>query len=141
MLHDMLLKEKSIKNHISKFDKLDMAFFGIGSRRSEYFIPFYKNYLPAEECDQVINENGVGELFSNSLDINGNVQRSLLTDRVLTINLEKLKSIPDTVVLAAGQEKTQSLIAGARGGYFKTMIVTEIAALSIIEYFENLKDG
>jgi DNA-binding transcriptional regulator LsrR (DeoR family) len=137
MLHDMLLKEKSIKNHISKFDKLDIAFFGIGSRRSEYFIPFYKNYLPAEECDQVINESGVGELFSNSLDINGNVQSSLLTDRVLTIDLKTLKCIPDTIVLAAGQEKTQSLIAGARGKYFKTMIITEIVALSIIDFFEK----
>lgn len=137
MLRDMLLKEKSIKNHISKFDKLDMAFFGVGSRRSEYFLPFYRNYLTTDECAQLINENSVGELFSNSLDINGNVQQSLITDRVLTIDMETLKSIPDTVVLASGQEKTQSLIAGARGAYYKTMIITEIVALSIIEYFEN----
>ena len=139
VLRDLLLEEKSIKNHISKFDKLDMAFFGIGSRRSEYFMPFYKKYLTADECDQLINKSGVGELFSNSLDINGNVVQSPLTDRVLTIDLETLKVVPDTVVLAAGQEKTESLIAGARGGYFKTMIINEIVALAIFEYFENKK--
>jgi len=137
VLRDMLLEEKSIKSHISLFDKLDMAFFGIGSRQSDYFMPFYKNYLSNEECFQLINGNGVGELFSNSLDIHGKVQKSPLTDRVLTIDLEILKGISDTIVLAAGQEKTQSLIAGARGHYFKTMIITEIVALSIIEYFDS----
>ena len=137
MLRDMLLEEKSIKTHISKFGKLDMAFFGVGSRHPEVFLPFYRVFLTPEECEELVNENGKGELLSCLLDNNGDAQKSLLTGRVLTIDIKMLRDIPDTVVLAAGQEKTPSLIAGARGGYFKTMIITEIVALSIVEYFEN----
>jgi DNA-binding transcriptional regulator LsrR (DeoR family) len=141
VLRDMLLEEKTIKTHISKFKNLDMAFFGVGSRQPDVFLSFYRNFLTPEECAQLIDENSRGELFSCSLDARGDVRQSLLTDRVLTIDLEILKKIPDTVVLAAGPEKTYSLIAGARGGFFKTMIITEIVALSIIEHFENDGSG
>jgi DNA-binding transcriptional regulator LsrR (DeoR family) len=140
VLRDMLLDEKSIRNHMSKFDKLDIAFFGLGSRSPETFLPFYKNFLTSEECTQLLSENSGGELFSCHMDIDGNVRESLLTNRVLTIDLNTLKGIPDTVALAAGQEKARSLIAGARGGYIKTMIITEIVAFSIIEDYEKEPD-
>ena len=136
-LRDMLLEEKTIKSHISNFDKLNMAFLGVGSCRSEIYLPFYRTFLSSGECEQLKKEAGMGEMLSCKLDIDGNVQRSLLTDRVLTIGLETLKGIPEVVVLAAGRDKTQSLIAGARGGYFKTMIITEIAALSVLEFLDR----
>ncbi len=133
MLRDMLLEEKTIKNHIQYFDQLDMVFFGVGSCNPEIYLPFYRNYLSSQECKQLEQERRTGELFSCQLDTDGNKMESMLSGRVLTIELDQLKSIPDVVVLAAGADKTQSLLVGARGGYFNTMIVTEIAALDLLE--------
>ena|GEM_PF-1212502 len=137
-LRDMLLKEIAFQSHISHFSKLDLAFLGVGSFEPDVNMPFYRQYLSSAECALLKKEARTGELLSCKLDIHGNVLPSLLTGRVLTIELETLRNVPEVVVLAAGRDKTQSLIAGARGGYFKTMIITEIAALSVLEF---LGDG
>ena len=139
VLRDMLMEEKAIKSHISNFKKLDMAFLGVGSGQAEILLPFYRNFLSPEECLKIESESSdtTGEVLSCKLDVNGNVRQSLLTGRVLTIELETLRHVPETVALAAGTDKVRSLVASARGGYIKTMIITEIVALSIIEYLEN----
>lgn len=137
VLRDMLLEEKTIRNHIDYFPKLDIAFFGVGSFQPEVYIPFYKNYLSTKECNTLKNTERFGELFSCPLDMQGNVMDSILKDRVMTIELDVLKTIPETVVLAAGKDKTNSLVAAARGGYFTTMITTEVVALSVLEYLER----
>ncbi|MEA4854012.1 MAG: sugar-binding domain-containing protein [Christensenella sp.] len=137
VLRDMLLDEKTIKSHIDYFKKLDIAFFGLGSFQPEVYIPFYKNYLSTKECNMLKKERCFGELFSCPLDRNGNIMESILKDRVMTIELDLLKAIPETVVLAAGKDKTNSIVASARGGYFTTLITTEVVALSILELLER----
>ena len=143
ILRDMLMEEKSIKSHISNFDKLDMAFFGVGSSHTDAYLSFYKSFLQPAECITLENEDNTdtGDLLSCRLDMEGNVKESLLTGRVMTIDLNTLKHVPETVALAAGENKVISLIASARGGYIKTLIITEIVAMSIINYFENCGTG
>ncbi|MEA5003150.1 MAG: sugar-binding domain-containing protein [Christensenella sp.] len=137
VLRDMLLEEKTIKNHIDYFKKLDIAFFGISSFQPEVYVPFYKNYLSTKECNALRKVERFGELVSCPLDEQGNMVDSILKDRVMTIDPALLKVIPETVVLAAGKDKVNSLVAAARGGYFKTMVTTEVVALSILELLER----
>ncbi|MCL1895218.1 MAG: hypothetical protein FWG03_01580 [Clostridiales bacterium] len=143
VLRNMLMEERSIKNHVANFSRLDMVFMGVGSRRPDIYLPFYSNFLTPDECSELEKETdgNTGELLSCKLDMDGNVLKSLLTDRVMTIGLETLRHVPDTVALAAGADKARSLVAGARGGYIKTVIITEIVALAIAEYLEGFGYG
>ena len=132
-LRNMLLQEPSIKNHTDHFKKLNMVFFGVGSAQTPDRETFYKNYLTPEEYNELLPDENHGELLSNTLDLNGQIKPdSLLLERTLTIGFDVLKSVPMKIALATGNKKTNSLIAGAKGGYISTMIIDDIAALSIL---------
>ncbi len=132
-LRSLLFEDPSIKSHVDHFKKLDMVFFGVSSTLAEERYRFYKNYLTKEECDLILPNSEQGELFSNIFDLDGNLASdSLLSQRTLTIGFDLLKSIPVKIALAAGSNKANSLIAGARGGYISAMIIDEVAALSIL---------
>ncbi len=138
LLKTMLLEEPAIKKHISLFPKIDIAFFGAGSTLQENRIPFYSNYLTKDECKKIARPlKDQGEIFSKTITSQGVIVPSILDDRVLTIDLSVLKKLPEVVVLASGNDKTESLIGGARGGYFSRMIIDEIAALSMLNALET----
>lgn len=136
-LHDLLMQEPSIRKHVELFQRLDIAFFGLGSTSTATRMPFYKNYLSPEECAQLTIPDGFGELFSQLIQVDGTVQDSILSGRVMTIDPMVLKRIPHVLVLAAGNDKTLSLIAGARGKFFNELIADEICAISCMEYLEK----
>ena len=81
--------------------------------------------------------DGAREPVSTKFDINGNKLETFLSHRVLTMDVEKLKQVADSIALVAGKDKILSLVAGARGGYITTMIIDEITALSLLDYFER----
>ena len=137
MLKKLLLEEPEIKKHIDLFNKLDMVFFGVGSSTPERCASFYSSYLTKEECHEMLKSGPVGEIFSTQLNKNGQAVDNLLSGRVMTIDLDVLKCVPNSVALAAGAEKAISLISGAKGQYFNRVIIDEIAALSILNFFEK----
>lgn len=139
LLCTLLLEEPTIKKHIDLFEKIDTAIFGIGSSVSQNLSSFYNIFLTPDEWELLLTCKCAGEVFSNRLTMEGQVIETFLTGRVLTISLEQLKRIPNVVVLGAGADKASSLIAASKGGFFNTMIVDEVTALSIIHHFEHNK--
>jgi deoxyribonucleoside regulator len=139
LLCSLLQEEPTIKKHIELFQKIDIAIFGIASSVSQNLCSFYNSFLSPEEWQMLLQYQCAGEVFSNRLTMDGEVIETFLTGRVLTISLEQLKRIPNVVVLGAGADKAISLIAAAKGGFFNTMIIDEVAALSIIHHFDNSK--
>ncbi|MDD5017318.1 MAG: sugar-binding domain-containing protein [Eubacteriales bacterium] len=134
-LSAMLLEEPNIKQHVEWFEQLDMAIIGVGSNIPHKSIPYTSGYITLEESKQLIDSGFVADISGSHVDIDGNERPYLLTDRVLSIPLPTLKKVPDVVALAAGVDKVYSLIGGARGKYYNKLILDEITALSIIDYF------
>lgn len=137
LLRDMLLEEPAIKKHVSIFPEIDLAFYGVASSNRELRQSFYTNFLAEDECKKMKLPDDCGEIFSRTLDFDGNIIPSITDGRVLIIDLDVLASLPTVVALATGPDKINSLIAGARGGYYHVVIIDEIAALSVIDYFEQ----
>ncbi len=137
LLKTMLLEEPSIHKHVVLFEKIDIAFFSVASNQNEYRKTFYSNYLTPHEFDENAPPPNCGEIFSTIIHQDGRVLPSILTNRVLTIDLNTLKQISTVVVLATGNDKAPSLIAAANGKYYNHCIIDEIAALSVINYFET----
>lgn len=135
MVKNILLEEPEIKKHIDSFSDLDMVFFGLGTSTPERYTSFYSSYLTREECREMLKNSPCGEVFSTQLTMDGQIVENLLQGRVMTIDLETLRRVPCSIALAAGADKAISLISGARGGYFNSIIIDEIAALTILNYF------
>ncbi|MGH3641674.1 MAG: sugar-binding domain-containing protein, partial [Mycobacterium sp.] len=53
-------------------------------------------------------------------------------ERLIAIELDALRHIPVTIAVAVSKEKVDSVIAGARGGYFNRLVTDPVTAGDIL---------
>jgi DNA-binding transcriptional regulator LsrR (DeoR family) len=108
-----------------------MAFLGVGSCDPYEGMMYKSGYLTLDETKQLIDMNAIGDLCGHRIAPNGDHIKTFLDQRIIAIDLEKLKKIPRKVALAAGRNKAESIIAACRGGYVDVLVTDEIAAMTI----------
>lgn len=135
ILHKLLLQEPIIKRHYKLFHELDMAIIGVGSNIPSRSVSYMAGYISIEESKHLIDTGLIPDISGERTNTEGEIIPHLLTDRVLSIPLKLLRNTPDVIAIAAGADKVNSLIGGARGKFYSKLIIDEIAALSIINFF------
>ena len=131
LLRSLLLQEPELQHHFSLFDKVDVAFLGVGSCNPYESMMYKAGYLSLEETRRLIDMNAIGDLCGHRISPEGKHVETFLDERILAIDLDRLHRIPHKVVLAAGGNKAASIIAACRGGYADVVIMDEIAAISV----------
>lgn len=131
LLRSLFLKEPELKRHFQLFDKVDMAFLGVGSQDPYEGMMYKAGYLTLQETQQLIDMNAIGDLCGHRIAPNGDHIKTFLDQRIIAIDPERLKKIPRKVVLAAGRNKAESVIAACNGGYVDVLVTDEIAAMTI----------
>jgi DNA-binding transcriptional regulator LsrR (DeoR family) len=53
-------------------------------------------------------------------------------ERLIAVELEVLRHIPVTIAVAIGRDKVDSVIAGARGGYFNRLVTDPVTAADVL---------
>lgn len=131
-LKEMLYKEPQIKKHVKLFGELDLALIALGSEDPAKSVSYLSGYLTYEETKKLADDGMGADICGTRLTIDGDIHETILSNRVLTIDLVNLHKITEVCAIGAGAEKAQSFIAGCRGGFIKSVIMDEICALSII---------
>ena len=131
-VRDVLLSEPEFAAHFRLFKKLDVAIVGIGSGVPERSVPYKAGYISLEQSRALVEQGFATDICGSRIYRDGSIQKNILTDRIIGISLEQLKSVPDVVGVAVGEDKALSIIAAARGGFIKTLITDEVAAISIM---------
>ena len=87
---------------------------------------------------QIIEQNrGAGQVLGHIFDINGVECVQEYSDRLIGIGLDGLKKIPTVIGVAGLGYKTNSIYGALRGGYLKTLVTDEEAALGVIRAFAD----
>ena len=47
-------------------------------------------------------------------------------ERLIAVELEALRHLPVTIAVAVGKDKIDSIVAGARGGYFNQLVTDPV---------------
>lgn len=131
-LKKMLLEEPGIASHFKAFDEIDVAIIGFGSSNPKANISYLAGYISLAEAEQLVDLGLGGELCGHRITYEGQSADSILTDRVLSIDLETLKKIPTVIGVGIGKEKACSIKAALKGKFIDTLIIDELAALSIL---------
>ena len=137
-LKEMLYKEPQIKEHISLFKELDIALIALGSSDPAKSVSYLSGYLTYEETKKLADDGMSADICGTRLTIDGEIRETILTNRVLTIDLMDLHKLQDVCAIGAGEEKALSFIAGCRGGFIKRAIMDEVCALSIISRIKKI---
>lgn len=131
-LKELLYEEPQIKSHVQLFKKLDMALIALGADDPSKSVSYLSGYLTFEETKKLVDDHMSADICGTRLTPNGEIRETILTNRVLTIDLMDLHDLPDVCAIGAGAEKACSFIAGCLGGFIKYAIMDEVCALSII---------
>ncbi len=126
-----LLMEKECEEHINKMRHLDVAFVGLGSSIPSESATHLGGYITLDESEHLVEQGTAADICGHRLTQDGDVAKTLLWGRTITIPAEDLRALPNVIGLATGENKRASIIAAARGGYLKGLIIDEVAAISL----------
>ncbi|AKS34366.1 sugar-binding transcriptional regulator [Mycolicibacterium goodii] len=131
-LYPSLLNDPSIQRVLHLWPKARCALMGVGAPpllRSDIprFVPTGSSSL----------RSAVGDVCSRFFDRDGDPVEFDGSDRLIAVELEALRHIPVTIAVAIGKDKVESVVAGARGGYFNQLVTDPATAAAILEYTES----
>lgn len=131
-LKKMLLNEPEIQRVLILAEHIDIALFGVGVVSYED-THYYKNgYLTRAELSKLIDDGASAMLCGKLIKEDGSIFNSEIHQRVIGIELEKLKTIPHRLCVAAGRNKATPLLSVLRGGYIDYLVIDEDAAVQIM---------
>lgn len=120
----ILLTEPSIKKVISVAENADMALVGIGSIHPKASSFLHNNLLGEVELEQLAQEGVVGDICGKHFNSRGEILNNDFNQRIVSINIEKLREIPLVIGVGAGKWKQEAVLAALRGQYIN-MLVTD----------------
>jgi DNA-binding transcriptional regulator LsrR (DeoR family) len=126
-LYQSLLNDPSIQRVLHLWPHARCALMGIGApplTRSDIprFVPTGSTSL----------RSAVGDVCSRFYDRDGAPVEFEDGERLIAVELEVLRHIPVTIAVAIGRDKVDSVIAGARGGYFNRLVTDPVTAADVL---------
>jgi DNA-binding transcriptional regulator LsrR (DeoR family) len=110
---------------------LDAAIFGLGGRLSDD--TFFAEELGEEYAQYIKRSNFVGDVLAQFFFEDGTSMDLQERYRQTAFAIEKLPKVPKTICLAGGKDKVDALYAGARAGFFKTLVTDSVTARLLYE--------
>ena len=108
----------------------DIAVFSAGTVRKNALL-FQLDYLTDSEKEN-LRKHAVGDIVSRFIDSKGNVVDEELNKRTVGIQLEELKDIKYSILIASGTSKVSGVHATLTGGYCNHVIIDTLLAQNLI---------
>lgn len=127
-LKTALLKEKSIRSVIEKWNQIDLAVMGIGAadKRSKLFSLF-----SPEMEKQIMAARVRTELNINFFKENGDFV-PLLEDNKISIPYKQLKKVKSKIIIANGEYKKHSIAGALKAGMIDVLITDSTTADAVM---------
>jgi len=129
-----LLTVRQIRELLDRARRADIALVGVGGvipGTSSFF-----DLLSSSDADResiIDNQAARGELFGHIFDENGRPCAADLSDRLIGVDIDDVRSIPLSIGVAAGSHKVEPIRGVLRGGYLKTLVTDEPTASSVLD--------
>ena len=112
---------------------VDAVLIGIGSNLPDSNSLIRSGYISKSEIEIIRSQGAVGNLLGRVIDRNGNICNLEINDRVIGLEMEKLKGIPMRIGVAGGIEKSEAILGVLHRGYINVLVTDESAALRILQ--------
>ena len=130
-LRDRLMQEDAIKEHMELARRVDAALVGIGTNDKSISTMVLANTISPEESGLLWTSGILAHICGRPINEKGEILRNGISERILAVELEDLKRIPDVIGVAGGPSKVQPILACLRGGHINTLITDEETALLV----------
>lgn len=118
------------------WDKLNIAIVGIGAPvKSSNLV--WAGAFGKKSIDELANAGVVGEICSVFYDINGQIIKTGLSDKIIAIDLEKLRQVKYSIGIAASLEKVPAIYGALKGNLINVLISDEKTAKLLLKFNHN----
>jgi DNA-binding transcriptional regulator LsrR (DeoR family) len=136
-----LMREPSVAAVIEAARTADVAFVGIGSKGANSSQHILQSAGMTEAGNPEFYAKWAGDLAGRFFDREGNAVNSRLDNRTVGLDLGEIAKIKRVVGVAAGEEKTEGILAALRGGLISELVTSSNCATRLLEAAENKKLG
>lgn len=136
-IYSSLMASRDVSYIANMWAEVDIALVGIGNIDLGPDVQtLFADYLNESVHERLTRTNAVGDICMRFFDSEGKVIRDGL-QYVISIELDRLKSIPQRIGVAGGAAKGSAILGAARGGFINTLITDEAAARQILLLVEG----
>lgn len=126
----MIMSDSKIIEIFKKLNSVTFAITSIGNfSKNATFVS--SGFLSDSDLKVLAESKAVGDYCGIFYDINGHVCKTTVSERVIGIDFEKLKKIPNVIGIASGLEKAEAILGALRTGGINILITDEITALEV----------
>ncbi|WP_239734795.1 sugar-binding transcriptional regulator [Mammaliicoccus sp. G-M28] len=128
---DMVEKDRHIKSILEQGRQVDIAIFTVGTVRDSSLL-FKLGFLNEEEKTR-LKKSAVGDICSRFYNNTGEVADEAINNRTIGIGLDALKEIENTVLVAGGEHKIESIRGALEGQLSNVLITDQYTAQALID--------
>lgn len=124
---EWLMREESIQVAFSRMEECDIALVGVGELTKDSTL-CKRGHLTEKEIRALRKQGFVADVVLNPVRADGSTDNCSLSGRLIATDIDCLKRIANTVVVAAGEKKAGAVRAVLKSGCVNTAIIDESMA-------------
>jgi deoxyribonucleoside regulator len=132
---DAFLALEQIRAVFQRLAEANVALVGIGTPDNSVFVE--RGVLGTGDLEGLKRRGAVGEICGRFFDREGRECDSPWRDRVISIELPRLRQIPQVIGVVAGGDRSAALSAAIRGGLLKSLVIDEGGATALLAYHKT----
>ena len=126
-----LMRERGIQASFDQMKSCDIAVIAVGAISEEATMYRRGNYTRAE-MEELRADGFVAELLMNPVRADGSSEGSVFASRVMSADIDCLRGIKNTVLVACGMKKAEAITAALATGCVNTLILDRTTAERIL---------
>lgn len=129
---EIMKQQRNNKMVIDMFQRITKAVFGIGSfYPEETTVLSSPEFMSKQDLQDLRSTGAVGDIALRFFDKEGKECSTSLKDRLMSIDLNQFRKIPEKICLASGVSKKWTIHAALKGGLIDVLIVDSLLADSL----------
>jgi DNA-binding transcriptional regulator LsrR (DeoR family) len=127
----VLVQDLHVRETMALFDQITVALIDIGSLEPSSWPVATGNTVSPDERQNLQDKGAVGNICLRFYNAGGEEIKEVIGDRVLGLELDRLKSIPTVVGIACGKRRRQAILGALRGRWIKVLVTDQFTAESL----------
>ncbi len=122
--------QPEVARAIARFEHVTKAVVGLGAWQAG--LSTVADAVTDAERLQMYEQGARAELCAIQLDAHGEVMTTALSERLVGVNAEQLRAVPEVIAIAYGTEKARAVRAGLRGGLVTSLVTHTAMATALV---------
>ena len=130
---DILMADEVAQQAIRLFDKVTIALVGIGAIEPSPLLAQSGNIFSPEEYSLLRKANAIGDILERFFDQDGEIVKTGLEKRVISMSLEQLSKVDRAIGVAGCSRKFNAILGALRGHWINILVTDQFNAKRLAE--------